>query len=96
MFRPTLIDGIPIGIFFIYGFVPAAGHDVKSLMLNFASCLLLILPLAMFFYPQFIKEEIGAVVVSMILALLAPPVGWMRPHPYSDKPGNRPYPRKDG
>ncbi|KAG7367511.1 hypothetical protein IV203_030182 [Nitzschia inconspicua] len=72
-----------------------SGRDLKSLVLNIASCALFLLPLTMFFYPQFMKLEVGAVVLFMILALLVPPMGWMRPHPYSDMPGNRPYPRKD-
>jgi hypothetical protein len=70
--------------------LPQAGHDVKSLMLNVASCTLFVLPLAMFFVPQYIKEELGVVAITMFLALLVPPRGWMRPHPYSDKIHNRP------
>jgi hypothetical protein len=67
-----------------------AGHDFKSIMINLASCILFVLPLAMFFFPQYIMEELGAVVMTMILALLVPPRGWKRPHPYSDMIHNRP------
>jgi hypothetical protein len=72
-----------------------AGHDLKSLAINFASCILLILPLAMYLYPGYMKEEIGAVALAMVVSLLVPPIGWKRPHPYSDMPDNRPYPRKN-
>mmetsp|Transcript_23005 Transcript_23005/g.40494 ORF Transcript_23005/g.40494 Transcript_23005/m.40494 type:complete len:82 (+) Transcript_23005:384-629(+) len=71
-----------------------SGLDLKSLALNFASALLFVLPLAMYFYPEFIQKEIAVVVMSFVVAVLVPPMGWMRPHPYSDMPGNLPYPRK--
>ena len=73
----------------------SAGLDLKSLAINFASCVLFVLPLAMYLYPEYMKEEIGAVALSMCLSLLVPPMGWKRPHPYSDMPDNRPYPRKN-
>lgn len=81
------------------GFFPRvnepAGLDLKSLAINFASCILFVLPLAMYLYPEYMKEEIGAVAGAMFLSLLVPPMGWKRPHPYSDMPDNRPYPRKN-
>ena len=73
----------------------SAGLDLKSLAINFASCVLFVLPLAMYLYPEYMKEDIGAVALSMCLSLLVPPMGWKRPHPYSDMPDNRPYPRKN-
>ena len=75
-------------------FVPPAGHDLKSLALNLASTLLILLPFAMYFYSEYNQASIGAVVGSLLLSLLVPPVGWRRPHPYSDDPSNTPYPRK--
>lgn len=71
-----------------------AGLDLKSLAINFASIVLFILPVAMYLYPEYMKEEIGGVAAAMVLSLLVPPMGWKRPHPYSDMPDNKPYPRK--
>jgi hypothetical protein len=45
----------------------------------------------MYFYPNYQKEELGIVVISFGIAILLPPFGWMRPHPYTDIPGNTPY-----
>jgi hypothetical protein len=74
--------------------VCVAGHDVKSLALNLASILFFLLPFALYLYPELWQQEVGGVALVMILALLVPPMGWMRPHPYSDMPSNLPYPRK--
>ncbi len=71
-----------------------AGHDVKSLVLNFASTMLFMLPIVAFLYSEYWQTATLVVAVSMFLALLVPPVGWRRPHPYSDDPDNVPYPRK--
>ena len=71
-----------------------AGRDVKSLALNFASFVLFFLPFAMYFYPEHNTVSFGVVVGSMLISLIIPPVGWRRPHPYSDDPTNLPYPRK--
>jgi uncharacterized membrane protein YqaE (UPF0057 family) len=68
-----------------------AGHDVKSLVLNLSSILLIFLPGAMYFYPTHRVEEMGVVLLSFVIAIFLPPFGWMRPHPYSDKPSNTPY-----
>ena len=72
----------------------SAGHDLKSLVLNLASTLLFLLPFVAYFYTEHL--EMGAAVVggSMVVSLLVPPIGWRRPHPYSDDPTNYPYPRK--
>eukprot|EP00523_Entomoneis_sp_CCMP467_P000856 CAMPEP_0168751660 /NCGR_PEP_ID=MMETSP0724-20121128/17953_1 /TAXON_ID=265536 /ORGANISM="Amphiprora sp., Strain CCMP467" /LENGTH=78 /DNA_ID=CAMNT_0008799821 /DNA_START=59 /DNA_END=295 /DNA_ORIENTATION=- len=66
------------------------GHEIKSILINIASALLFILPVAAYFYMEHAKEMIAGVAASFALAYIAPPMGWMRPHPYSDMPGNRP------
>ena len=68
-----------------------AGHDIKSLALNFASSLLILLPFAVYFYPEYLKEEIGVVCITFVGAYLAPPRGMLRPHPFSDYPENAPF-----
>mmetsp|Transcript_12384 Transcript_12384/g.21455 ORF Transcript_12384/g.21455 Transcript_12384/m.21455 type:complete len:85 (+) Transcript_12384:199-453(+) len=67
------------------------GHDIKSLMINFATILLFLLPFALYYGEQE-KAQLycGVVVGSLLLSLIVPPVGWMRPHPYTDMPGNEP------
>ena len=67
------------------------GHDIKSLALNLATFLLFMLPFALY-YGEEGKEKLycGVVVASMVVAIIAPPFGWMRPHPYTDMPGNEP------
>jgi hypothetical protein len=65
------------------------GHDLKSLLINLASLLLILLPIAAYLDTERIKIYAGIVAASMVLAYVASPVGWMRPHPYSDMPENR-------
>lgn len=67
-----------------------AGHDLKSLALNFASIILILLPFGLYGFQDYVKEQVGAVMLVFAVALVIPPMGWMRPHPYSDLPGNRP------
>lgn len=71
------------------------GTDLKSLALNLASILLFILPFAAYLDKDNTKIYCGVVVGSFVVSVLVPPVGWMRPHPYSDIPSNKPYPRKE-
>lgn len=68
---------------------------MKSLAINLASLLLFLLPFAAYFDQEHWQVYCGVVVASMLLALVVPPMGWMRPHPYSDIPSNKPYPRKE-
>ena len=64
-------------------------------MINLATALLFFLPFALY---HDIKEQqsenvtlyCGVVVGGLLLSLIVPPVGWMRPHPYTDMPGNVP------
>jgi len=71
------------------------GHDPKSLALNLATLLLFLLPFAL--YHDYAKNDsqnvqmyMMVVVGSLVFSLVVPPVGWMRPHPYTDMPGNEP------
>lgn len=52
---------------------------------------MLALPFAVYFYPEYTKEEIGVTIGGFVLAFLAPPYGVLRPHPFSDLPYNKPY-----
>ncbi len=70
---------------------PPKGHDVKSLAINFATTLLFLLPFALYFDDgDKAKYYAGIVVAFLALAVVLPPFGWMRPHPYTDLPGNQP------
>ena len=73
------------------------GHDIKSLLINLATALLFFLPGPLYFGDEDqIKMYLYVLVGSFVVCLLAPPMGWMRPHPYTDIPGNEPLTfRKD-
>jgi len=59
--------------------------------MNIATILLFLLPFALYFGDQEkLVLYVGLVVASLLLSLIMPPIGWMRPHPYSDVPGNEP------
>lgn len=67
------------------------GLDIKSLAINLATLLLFILPFALYFgEEEKAKVYVGVVVAGLLLSLIVPPIGWMRPHPYTDLPGNEP------
>ena len=67
-----------------------SGHDVKSLLLNLWSITVFLMPFALFFLQDNDHRLIytGVTVTSTLLALGYPPMGWKRPHPYSDQPEN--------
>jgi hypothetical protein len=67
------------------------GHDPKSLALNLATLLLFLLPFGLYFDAENSQLYIAVVVACLLFSLIVPPVGWMRPHPYTDKPGNEPW-----
>jgi hypothetical protein len=69
-------------------------HDTKSIAINVATTLLIFLPVPLYMYTDYYKELIGATLMSFVVCFTLPPLGWKRPHPYSDDPNNRPYPRK--
>lgn len=71
------------------------GHDPKSLALNLATLLLFLLPFALYHDyatndSQNVQMYMMVVVGSLVFSLVVPPAGWMRPHPYTDMPGNEP------
>lgn len=68
-----------------------AGHDIKSLILNLAMIILFVLPFAIYYYPEYLKEEISVMVGGFVLAFITPPYGVLRPHPYSDSEHNKPF-----
>ena len=70
---------------------PKKGHDVKSIAINFATTLLFLLPFALYLDDEDRSRYYAGIVVAFLaLAVFLPPFGWMRPHPYTDLPGNRP------
>lgn len=66
------------------------GLDPKSIVINLATMFLFVLPFLAYFDRENGIKYCQYVAGSMVLAFLVPPVGWMRPHPYTDKPGNTP------
>lgn len=50
---------------------------------------LFLLPFGAYFDADRLSIYTGIVFITFIVALMVPPVGWMRPHPYSDFEGNR-------
>jgi hypothetical protein len=75
----------------IFSVAFTAGRDVKSVSLNVASTLLLLLPVALYFLENAQHRWMfgGFVGLVLAIAILIPPVGYMRPHPYSDFDDNR-------
>ena len=58
-------------------------------MINIASILFFILPFGIIFYREHSLPLTGIVVFVYAIGYVLPPVGWKRPHPYSDIPANR-------
>mmetsp|Transcript_27738 Transcript_27738/g.39002 ORF Transcript_27738/g.39002 Transcript_27738/m.39002 type:complete len:82 (+) Transcript_27738:173-418(+) len=71
------------------------GLDMKSIAINIFSILLFILPIVSYIYQENVRQFCAGVLGAFFIAFLLPPVGWKRPHPYSDMPDNYPYPRKN-
>lgn len=78
------------------------GTDFKSVLLNISSIVFFIFPFVAFFVSQYngfsINDKnniygatIAATLAFYVLAYIAPPIGWRRPHPYSDDPTNVPF-----
>mmetsp|Transcript_37736 Transcript_37736/g.69709 ORF Transcript_37736/g.69709 Transcript_37736/m.69709 type:complete len:81 (+) Transcript_37736:174-416(+) len=71
------------------------GRDLKSLALNLATILFFFLPIVCYLDRPNAWNYVGISGAAIVLSILVPPVGWLRPHPYSDFPNNKPYPRRD-
>eukprot|EP00536_Pseudo-nitzschia_multiseries_P014222 jgi/Psemu1/310735/fgenesh1_kg.673_\ len=68
-----------------------SGHDIKSLAINLATFLFFIVPFGLYLYPEYKNEQLIIVGIGFVVAFFVPPIGTLRPHPYSDIPGNRPF-----
>eukprot|EP00816_Leptocylindrus_hargravesii_P001146 CAMPEP_0196816952 /NCGR_PEP_ID=MMETSP1362-20130617/57796_1 /TAXON_ID=163516 /ORGANISM="Leptocylindrus danicus, Strain CCMP1856" /LENGTH=72 /DNA_ID=CAMNT_0042194447 /DNA_START=60 /DNA_END=278 /DNA_ORIENTATION=- len=66
------------------------GTDIKSLAINLASTLLFVLPFPAYFDTENLKKYAAGVGAAFLVAYVLPPVGWRRPHPYSDDATNVP------
>ena len=67
-----------------------SGLDPKSIVINIATTFLFLLPFLSYFDRGNSMNYVKGVAASFAVAFIDPPVGWMRPHPYTDKPGNTP------
>lgn len=80
----------------------SGGHDIKSIAILMASIVLLISPIVTYWsytnqassglddgLPRY-YYTLGAPVILLLVAYMVPPIGWRRPHPYSDDPTNVP------
>ncbi len=86
----------------MYPIFAKGGIDIKSVLLNASSIVFFFFPIVAFFVTQYTELSIddknrilgGSIATLMALyalAYIAPPIGWRRPHPYSDDPANVPY-----
>mmetsp|Transcript_12673 Transcript_12673/g.28087 ORF Transcript_12673/g.28087 Transcript_12673/m.28087 type:complete len:80 (-) Transcript_12673:280-519(-) len=66
------------------------GLDPKSIAINLATIFLFLLPFLAYFDRDNSMNYVKGVGGAFLVALLVPPIGWMRPHPYTDTPGNTP------
>mmetsp|Transcript_51854 Transcript_51854/g.155622 ORF Transcript_51854/g.155622 Transcript_51854/m.155622 type:complete len:81 (-) Transcript_51854:226-468(-) len=71
------------------------GTDLKSLVINLFTIFFFFLPIVCYFDRANAWNYVGICGISFVIALIVPPMGWLRPHPYSDFPNNKPYPRRD-
>lgn len=71
-----------------------AGTDLKSVLLNISSILFFVFPFFWYARPALGYHGIGACIGFYFIAYMMPPIGWRRPHPYSDDPTNVPYGHK--
>jgi hypothetical protein len=81
----------------------AAGADFKSVLINISSIAFFLLPFTLYFLYKKEEQDLpvsrttayyGIVATPLLLycvAYFAPPVGWRKPHPYSDDARNVPY-----
>ena len=62
---------------------------MKSIALNISMFLAFLFPIGCYFYPQNIYIMLMIVALWLLAAFVTPPMGFLRPHPYSDMPSNR-------
>mmetsp|Transcript_19742 Transcript_19742/g.24358 ORF Transcript_19742/g.24358 Transcript_19742/m.24358 type:complete len:80 (-) Transcript_19742:329-568(-) len=71
------------------------GHDIKSILINIATAICFILPIAIYLNRESMQTYFMVAGGSLFLAMLAPPIGLYRPHPYSDWERNKPWPKTE-
>ena len=87
---------------YMYRIFAIGGTDIKSVLLNASSIAFFFFPIVAFFGTQYrglsvedknriLGGSIATLMALYALAYIAPPIGWRRPHPYSDDPTNVPY-----
>ena len=59
--------------------------------MNLTTIIIFVVPIGVYLYPEYKNEQLLATLLGIVVTFLAPPVGCLRPHPYSDMPGNKPF-----
>lgn len=73
------------------------GHDIKSLTLNLATLMFFIIPFVIYLNPpETTRKYLFAVAGILSIVFLIPPLGFYRPHPYTDWDGNTPFIARKG
>jgi len=66
-----------------------SGHDVKSLLWNLTMSFIFLCPLPLYSGHLNLNQVLLAILVLYFFSYMKSPIGWKRPHPYSDDPANR-------
>ncbi|CAM9943700.1 unnamed protein product [Ascophyllum nodosum] len=68
-------------------------HDrpqtIKSVLINLWSIMTILFPIAIIVRPDLLWDLVMVWAASTSVMLVVPPLGWIRPHPYSDFEWNR-------
>lgn len=70
-------------------FPSSSGHDQKSLLINLFTTLLFLSPIPWYLQTASFQTLVIMNIFIFGVAILYPPVGWLRPHPYSDFERNK-------
>ena len=70
-------------------FPSSSGHDLKSLLINFFTTVLFLSPLLWYFHTVSNQVLFALNCGTFAIAFVYPPIGWLRPHPYSDFRSNK-------
>ena len=70
------------------------GTDIKSIFLNIASIFIFLIPFIIYYMYEYMYHYFGITMIIYFISYILSPIGWKRPHPYSDMTSNRTVGRK--